>query len=205
MMNMDLLLVLLPKIEQLGLWAYWLLFGICILEATVVVGLFIPGTTAVVFFGFLASQKVVDLGDVIWVAALGGIIGDTISFYLGKHGVSWFRSERRFLNLDHLEKGKTFFKNHGDKSILLARFMSPIRSITPFVAGLCAMNRKKFLFLNVISSFASAIIFSLLGYFFGQAWGKAEAWLGRVEAGIIIVLAVVLAGYGIKKLLLKKA
>lgn len=205
MTNMDLLVALLPKIEHLGLFAYWLLFGICVLESTAVIGLFVPGTTIIVFFGFLASQKVVDIGDVIWVAAFGGIVGDTISFYLGKRGVSFFRSERRFLNIGHLEKGQQFFNKHGDKSVFLARFIGPIRPIVPFVAGLCAMNRKKFFLLNIVSGFASAIVFSLLGYFFGQAWGKAEAWFGRVEAGMVIVLAVVLAGYGIKKILFKKS
>ena len=202
---MDFLITFLPKIENLGLFVYWLIFGICVLESTAVIGLVVPGTTILVFFGFLASQQAVDLGDVIWVAALGGIIGDAISFYLGKRGISLFRSERRFLNIGHLEKGKIFFNNHGDKSVFLARFIGPIRPIIPFVAGLCAMNRKKFFLLNIIGGFASAIVFSLLGYFFGQAWGKAEVWFGRIEAGAVIAIAVVLAGYGIRKMLFKKA
>lgn len=71
---MDFLSTLLPKIEHLGLFAYWVLFGVGLLESTAVVGLLIPGTTITVFFGFLAAQKAVDLGDVIWAAALGGSV-----------------------------------------------------------------------------------------------------------------------------------
>lgn len=201
---MDLFIALLPKIEHLGLWAYWLLFGISTLESTAFFGLVVPGTTATIFAGFLATQDILDMGDVIWIVALGGIVGDTISFYLGRRGVNLFQPNNRVLKLSYLEKGREFFEKHGDKSLVLARFIGPIRPIIPFVAGLVRMNTKKFFLLNLVSGFISAAAYTLLGYFFGAVWGRTEAWFGHIEAALVITGAVFIIGYVLKKIIMKK-
>jgi len=183
---------LLPKIILLGPWAYVIIFLAAVLESTAVVGLFFPGSTLVVFVGFLASQNIFNPVDVIILVTLGGITGDAISFYLGQRGTNLFRGESKLLKRSHLLAGEEFFKRHGDKSIVLARFIGPLRPIIPFVAGLFKMPDGKFFLFNVISGVAAAIFYVLVGYFFGAAWTKFSHLIGRVGLGAIVLIIVVL-------------
>lgn len=200
---MDLVSLLIPKLEYLGLWGYWILLGVAVLESTAFIGLAIPGTTIVIFTGFLAAQKIFDVGDVIWIVALGGIIGDSLSFYLGKRGIKLFKPNSLFFKPELLEKGKEFFRRHGKKSIVLARFIGPIRPIVPFIAGLFKMSTRTFAVLNIIGGIAAAIFYVLLGYFFGHWWGRVHAWTSHAEAGLIILVAMIAIGSILKKQLLK--
>ena len=163
-------------------------------ESLAFIGFLIPGATAVVVFGFLSSQGYLHLGDLIWFAAFGAVLGDGISYYLGTKGTRFFKHENRLLKISHLETAQEFFKKHGNKSIFLGRFVGPLRAIVPFVAGLSKMNIKIFLFWNILSGFVWAIVHLLLGYFFGGALGAIEAWTGRLSiflGGLTLLLFVI--------------
>lgn len=142
------------------------------------------------FLVFLSAQGYLDIRNLIWFAAVGAILGDGIGYYLGTKGIRFFRHENKILKLSHLEKGKAFFQKHGNKSVLLGRFISPLRPIVPFVAGLSRMDRKTFLLWNVISGILWSITFLLLGYFFGNALTAIEVWSTR--AGILLLSLLVL-------------
>jgi len=181
---------ILPAIEHLGVFGYWVIFLASLLESIAFVGIFIPGSIFVVFGGFLASKGYLNFEDLVWFVAAGAIIGDGLSYYLGTKGARFFRPENRFLKISHLERGKRFFKRHGNKSVFWGRFVGPIRPIIPFVAGLSGMSRKAFLFWNVTSAFVWSVAFLLIGYFFGNALVVIETWVSRSSL-FIIVLAIV--------------
>lgn len=176
----------LQRFEMLG---YWMVLLISLAESLPFIGLIIPGTLLVGLFGFFAAQGYLDIEDLIWFAAIGAILGDSISYYLGTKGTKLFHQENKILKLSHLEKGERFFKKHGAKSIFLGRFVSPIRPIIPFVAGLSRMDKKVFLFWNILSGVFWAVSFLLLGYFFGGAVNAMEVWSGRVGIFIFGIIA----------------
>ena len=180
---------LLPIIEHLGLIGYWPVLFVAFAESLAFVGEFVPGGILVVLAGFLSAQGYLDLRDLIWFAAIGAILGDSFSYWLGSKGTHFFRNENRFLKLSHLEKGEQFFKKHGEKSILLGRFIGPMRPIVPFVAGLVRMRQRTFLIWNIVSGFLWAAGYILLGYFFGSAASVIEAWATR--AGFFAFIALV--------------
>lgn len=202
---MEYLLTLLPKIEFLGAWSYWILLLISILESTAFVGLVIPGTTAAIFTGFLASRHIIDLGDAIWFMAIGGIIGDTISFYLGRKSkeLQWLQNNK-LLRKEHLLKAEKFFNDHGDKSVITARFIGPLRPIIPFVAGLFQMPARRFFLYNIVGGIVSTISFIYIGYFFGEVYNTYHYLFRRIEGGILIVLATLIVGYFINKQIIKE-
>lgn len=181
---MDFINYLLPKIEHFRMLGYWLVLLISMLESLVLVGIFIPGAVFVVFAGALSAQGYFDLGDLIWFAAIGAVLGDGVSFMLGKRGILIFTNESRILNTSYLEKGKEFFQRHGGKSIFIGRFIGLIRAIIPFVAGLSGMDSKRFYLWNILSAFVWAVSHLLAGYFLGQAWKVLEVWSSR--AGIFL-------------------
>lgn len=176
-------------IEHMGLIGYWLVLLVSFTESLAFVGEFMPGGILVILAGFLSAQGYWDLGDLIWFAAIGAILGDSLSYWLGSKGTHFFRNENRILKLIHLEKGEQFFKKHGAKSILLGRFIGPIRPIIPFVAGLFQMRQRTFLLWNIVSGFLWAAGYLLLGYFFGSAANIIEAWATR--AGFFAFIALI--------------
>lgn len=188
--SMDSLSTLLPAVEHLGLVGYWLVLFVSFAESLAFVGEVVPGGIVVVFAGFLSAKGYFDVGDLIWFAAIGAILGDSVSYWLGSKGTKFFSSESRLLKLSHLEKGDEFFRRHGNKSILLGRFIGPMRPIVPFVAGLFGMKKQSFLFWNVVSGFLWATAYVLLGYFFGGASDAITAWSTRAGYFALLILGV---------------
>lgn len=182
---MDYLNYFLPAIEHLGMFGYWLVLLVSLLESLAFVGVIVPGSLLVIAAGFLSAHGYFDIGDLIWFAAIGAILGDGISYYLGTKGTRFFRNENKILKLSHLDRGKGFFKKHGNKSVFLGRFIGPVRPIIPFVAGLSKMDKKAFIFWNAISAFLWATANLFLGYFFGGATKSIEAWSTR--AGVFML------------------
>ena len=200
---MNLIDHILPVFSHIGVWGYWLVLLLSFAESVVLVGEVIPGSTLLIFIGFLSAQGILDIGDLIWFAAIGAILGDGLSYYLGTKGTNFFRNENRFLKTVHLERGQRFFKKHGDKSIFLGRFIGFLRPIVPFVAGLSEMNLKRFLFWNITSAFLWAASHLLLGYFFGSAFAAIETWGTRVSYGIGLLLLFLLVLYGIRVFIIR--
>lgn len=153
-----------------GIGGYWLIFLISLGESLAVVGTVVPGTLLVMSAGFLSSQGYLNIGNLFWFVAIGAILGDGVSYYLGTKGKLLFNKNNRVLKLSHLELGKKFFHKHGTKSIFLARFIGPLRPIVPFVAGISGMNKRKFLFWNVTSALLWSAALLGIGYFFGSTF-----------------------------------
>jgi undecaprenyl-diphosphatase len=172
---------------------------ISFLESFAFLGLIIPGTSLVVFAGVLTSRKIIRLGSLIVAVAVGGILGDAASFYLGKKGTKWFGSHNKFFKTEYLKKGEDFFLKHGNRSVIFARFFGPLRPIIPFVAGMFKMPSQKFFLYNVISAAVSAPLYVGLGFFLGSASGQVEKIIGRVGLLILAITISITAIFYFKK------
>lgn len=98
------------------------------------------------------------------------ILGDTVNYQIGKYiGPKIFNKESsKLFNKNHLIEAHDFYEEYGGKTIILARFIPIIRAFAPFVAGIGLMPYKKFLSYNIIGGVAWVLIFTLIGYFFGN-------------------------------------
>ena len=201
---MDFFNSLLPTIEHFHFLGYWIVLLISFLESLAFVGIAIPGTIFIVLVGFVSVKGFLDLGDLIWFAAIGAIIGDMLSYYLGSHVKKFFRDDSKIFKSKYLDRGKSFFCKYGGRSIFLGRFMGPIRPIIPFVAGMFKMDRKKFLSWNIFSGFAWATTFLLVGFFFGQAWETIALWSTRGSMFTVVFVGFILVIYIFKWLIVKK-
>ncbi len=182
---------LLPSIQSLGLWGYWLIGLLAFGEALVLTSVFTPGTVVVVLGGALAAQGLYDFGDMIWFVAIGTILGAEISFRIGAKGANLFQEGRRVFSPAHLERGKRFFEKYGAPSIILGHFFGPLRPIIPVVAGLSEMSRRRFFIWNVIGGFTYAVALVSIGYFFGTATNLFSATMTRAGLFAIAVLLVI--------------
>jgi len=189
---------LLDTIGLLGHWGYLVIFLAAFLESSAFMGLLVPGESVVVLAGVLASQGYFDLGDCLWVIALGAVLGDSVGYILGKAvGRGYFERHRRllFLKEKHILKVDEYFERHGGKTIFFGRFVGFLRAMAPFVAGMARMPYRRFFVYNVSGGVLWSVSFTLLGYFFGQSWQLIEKWSGRAGVFVLFVLLIA-AGFG---------
>jgi membrane protein DedA with SNARE-associated domain len=172
-------------------WGYWIVFFGVMLENA---GLPVPGETILLAAGFFASRHGFNLGLVMLIATTGAVLGDNAGYWIGRragrrlllrYGKYIFLTEHRFIQMER------FFHRHGDKTVLVARFLFGFRVFTALFAGASHMDWSKFLFFNVLGAIAWAVVMALLGYFFGESWHLLEQYVKG--AGWVLASAIVVA------------
>lgn len=155
-----------------GVLIYVVLFAIIFAETGLVVTPFLPGDSLLFAVGALASLADSHLSIwFLWALLIAAAIaGDSTNYWIGrKLGARAFSSKKMsFLNPKHLEKTESFYREHGGKTVFLARFMPIFRTFAPFVAGMGRMNYRKFLAFSVVGSFLWMSLFLGAGYYFGN-------------------------------------
>src|SRR5689334_8225150 len=127
-------------------WALVLLFFVALVDSLFLIGAFIPAGVVLFAMGALVALGTLELWPTTLVAAVGTLCGDFLSFLIGRrYGERLFETRllRRYPDL--VSRGRAFFARHGGKSVLLARFLGPVRAITPAVAGAASMQAWLFL------------------------------------------------------------
>ncbi len=181
-------------VSLIGHWGYLIIFLVAFLESSAFMGLLVPGESVVVLSGFLASQGYLELGDCLWVIALGAVLGDSVGYSLGRAiGRGYFERHHRLFLLreKHIQKVDRYFQRHGGKTIFFGRFIGILRAMAPFVAGISRMPYRSFAVYNAAGGLLWAVTFTLLGYFFGQSWQLIEKWAGRAGVFVLFIFLIV--------------
>ncbi len=179
---------------------FWVIFLIAFSESLPLIGLLVPGSTLIVLAGFLVVHGKATLLPLISVSAAGALLGDMLSFWLGlRYGSIFLRLQVFQKHHTLINLSEAFFVDHGGKSIFFARFLGPIRGITPFIAGLSAMPRRPFLIYAVISAILWGICYPGLGFFGGSSWQNAQSLSSRFGLLILLLLGLTVFHYLIKK------
>ena len=196
---------LLPAIEHFHMAGYWIALFAALFETTIGIGLFIPGSTIILFTGALAAKGYFDLGDLLWFAAIGAIIGDNINYFIGKkYGAKIFSKSFWLIKPAHFIKGEEFFKKHGAKSVFIGRFIPSLKEIIPLIAGTFGMKRLSFMLWNILGAIGWTIVWVLPGYFLAQSLDLATIWLTRGGFFLTIFIAIFVVFYILKIILIKK-
>lgn len=186
---MDYISFLLPAIDAFHSIGYWIAFFAAFLETAVGVGLLLPGTSIIILLGAFAAQGYLDVGDLLWFAIIGAILGDNLNYFLGKkYGANWVKNGVWFIKPCHLKKGKIFLDNHGAKSIFFARFVPSLKEVVPLIAGTLKMNKKIFFIWNIFGGVGWGFVFIFSGYIFSQSLNIAQIWLTRAGFFLLILI-----------------
>jgi len=170
---------------------YLLVFLAAVLEGIPFVGNFLPGQTIVILAGFLAYQKFMNVWILVFLASAGVIIGDVISFQLGKkYGESFIKKHGKYflLNKERYAKTKKLMKDHIGKSLFFGKFNNFTRSGASFIAGSTNMRFKKFMMWNVLSGVAWGALWVFVGYFAGKSFEFIVKYVGFGALGVLIVV-----------------
>ena len=187
-------------------WTLTVIFLAAFLESLAVIGTFVPGSTAMFLAGALVGTGSLSLGWALVWAVAGAIAGDGMSFWIGS------RYKDRIVQFwpfskhpEVLEAGHRFFRKHGAKSVVLARFIGPLRAIVPVVAGMLGMPPLRFYAMNVLSALIWAPAHILPGMIFGASVLLAGAVSFRLVVIIALLVGIVWLSFRAARFLLSHA
>jgi membrane protein DedA with SNARE-associated domain len=181
-----------------GAWPYLIVFGVL---TACGLGIPLPEDISLIFGGFLVYQQRAGLLMMMLTGYLGIIIGDSMIFSFGRKFGSKLGNKptgffSRVISPDKRARVEGLFKKHGEKIVLLARFLPGVRSVTYFTAGSVGMKYSHFVFFDSVAALASAPIFVFLGFKFG---GELEELLHKIARGqrsvVIATVVILLAGF----------
>jgi membrane protein DedA with SNARE-associated domain len=181
--------------QAVATYGYWAVLVVVALES---MGMLLPGETILVAASVYAGTTGgLHLALVIAAAAVGAILGDNLGFMIGRYGGTRLlvRVERLFhLDPRVLQYAQLYFARHGNKTVFLARFISPLRVTVALLAGSNHMPWGTFWLWNLLGGIIWATIFGLLGY----ELGNNLPLLGRILqvsliGGILLVALLIVA------------
>ena len=176
--------------------------GLPLLFAAVAIesfGIPVPGETALIAFGVLASQGHYSIAVVIAVAAAAAIIGDNLGFWaIGRFGgraliarYAWVERRTRHV----LPRAEALIARYGGRAVFFGRFVAVLRETIAWVAGLAGMSWPRFLFWNALGGIVWATGVGLLAYYGGKALADAVSRYGLYAgAALAVVGLVIVAG-----------
>ena len=140
---------------------FWLsmlfIFLVAIGECVFILGILVPSTPVLLLTGGLIAHGELPFWPIYFAAVVGAVIGDTISYWVGRLLKHRIKDVWPFRNYgEQIAKGESFFARHGGKSVFIGRFIPGVKAIVPGIAGMLGMHWPRFFVINVLSSFAWA-------------------------------------------------
>lgn len=167
-------------------WGYVILFCWSILE----------GEWGLLLAGIAAHQGHLDVYWCIFIAGLGGFMGDQIYFYIGRLRKDYvqrkFRSQRRKFAL-----ASRLMQKYGWPIIFVQRYMYGLRTIIPISIGLTRYSAIKFALINLISAWVWAAITIVPAWFFGaEILNLIHTFFIKIKDNILLfaILLVIILG-----------
>ena len=157
--------------SEYGTLTYVLLFAIVFCETGLVVMPFLPGDSLLIAAGAVSALHGSALNPalMVLVVSIAAVLGDAVNYLVGyKVGARIVEADSRWVKRKHIEAAEAFYRRHGGKAIVLARFAPFLRTFAPFVAGIGRMEYRRFALFNVSGGIAWVTLFVLAGYLFGS-------------------------------------
>lgn len=186
----------------------WIVLVVTFAETAVFIGLLIPAEATVIVASVLAVQGEFSIRAVFLATFVGGFLGDQTGYLLGRFaGNKVVAREGLIANLWHKYEpvAAKLFRRQAALSVSIARFISFVRTLMPWFAGMSEMRYGRFLvydFIGVLGWTAASVA---VGYIAGESWRLVAAHLGVASAYLvaaiigIVIIAKMLATWREKK------
>jgi len=182
-------------LQEFGGAFFWISLVIIFVEC----GLFfpfLPGDTLLFAMGlFISGDQIsilpghhsVDLAVALVLFTVAGVGGNIVGYEIGrKIGPPLYELDGRILKRRYFEKTQEFFDKHGNKALVIGRFVPFVRTYITVVAGVTRMDRHRFFVWSLVGAVLWVLSITLLGYFLGAAFpGLGE----NIDKAIIVILA----------------
>jgi len=160
--------------------AYLLIAALVFAEDALFIGFVLPGETAAILGGVLASQHHLHLWLVISLVILAAIVGDTVGYEVGRHyGRRVLKMRLLRKHEQKLDAARNFLARRGAAAVTLGRFTAFFRAVMPALAGMSRMPYRRFLAFNAVGGLLWGTGAVLLGYFAGNAYQSIAKGVGQ--------------------------
>lgn len=151
-------------------WLGTIIFFTALLECLALVGILLPGVVLLFGLAVIAGNNTLDLSSALLLAWIGGLCGDLLSYGLGRrlqHKVPQLPFLRR--NPHWLINAELHFTRYGALSLLVGRFIGPLRPVLPLVAGMLSMPITRFTLVSLFAAAGWAVAYIMPGWLVGAA------------------------------------
>ncbi|WP_030140383.1 bifunctional DedA family/phosphatase PAP2 family protein [Pseudomonas fluorescens] len=168
-------------------WLAVAVFVVACVECLAIAGLIVPGTVLLFAITVLAGSGALPLGETLLLGLLGGLLGDLVSYFLGRH---FHQNIRRLPGLRHhpewMSAAEGYFQRYGIASLLVGRFIGPLRPMLPMVAGMCDMPFPRFAVVSLVAASGWTVAYLLPGWATGAAFRLPLPEGFWPQAGVVI-------------------
>jgi membrane-associated protein len=184
----------------------WLMLFIVFAETGLMIGFFLPGDSLLFVAGIYSGSLVdtllpggtgsdfVDVLILIILVSICGIIGNMLGYWFGKKSGPFLftRKDTLLFKRKHLLRAKEFYDKHGGQAIVFARFLPIVRTFAPIIAGIVQMDRKKFMFYNIVGCISWVASMLLAGHYLDKFFIRnfdfdLKQHLELIVLGIVLV------------------
>ncbi len=166
---------------------YALLFLIVFCETGLVITPFLPGDSLLFAVGAIAARGSINIWAVAALLFVAAFAGDNLNYWVGRlAGRELVRRFPRLIQQKHLDRTHAFFEKYGRKTIVMARFVPIVRTFTPFVAGMGAMEYPRFIGASILATTLWVGLILPAGWFFGNM-EPVKKHFELVVIGIVVV------------------
>ncbi|MGY2441104.1 bifunctional DedA family/phosphatase PAP2 family protein [Pseudomonas sp. SDO52101_S400] len=176
-------------------WLAAAVFVVAFVECLAIAGIIVPGTVLLFAVAALAGSGALSLSETLLLGFMGGILGDLVSYFLGRH---FHQNIRRLPGLRHhpewMVGAETYFQRYGIASLLVGRFIGPLRPMLPMVAGMCDMPFPRFAAVSLLAAAGWSLAYLLPGWATGAAIRQPLPEGFWLQAGIVAGSIAVMVG-----------
>lgn len=171
-------------------WAGFWVFVMAFVESLALVGILIPGIIILFGLGALISLGALDMLPIWLWGSVGALAGDILSYAIGRRYGGHLTEMWPFSHFPRMiERGRDFFKVHGPKSVVIGRFIGPLRPVIPVTAGMLGLTPRRFLMVDIPACIAWTPAYLIPGMLFGASLEVASEYAGRLS--LVLVIGVV--------------
>jgi membrane-associated protein len=183
-------------LDRFGTELFWISLVIVFIECGLLFP-FLPGDTLLFAMGlFIATERVdlfgstdpiVELALALALLSAAGFLGNVAGYEIGRVlGPPLYEREGRVLKRKYFDQTEAFFDRHGNKALVIGRFVPFVRTFITVVAGVTRMERRRFLTWSFVGAILWVASITLLGYFLGAAFPELGE---KIDLAILVILA----------------
>ena len=176
-------------LQQYGGAFFWISLAIVFIECGLLFPI-LPGDSLLFAVGlFIATGQVhVNLGLAIVALCVAAFLGNVAGYEIGRAiGTPLYERDGRILKKKYFDQTTAFFDKHGNKALVIGRFVPIVRTFITVVAGVSRMDRRRFFTWSAVGAVLWAAGLTLVGYFLGRSFpGLAD----KLEIAIVLIVAV---------------
>jgi membrane-associated protein len=137
------------------------------------------------------------------ILSAAAVASNVVGYLVGARiGPALFdRPDSRFFKQQYVVKTHVFFERHGNRAIVLARFVPIVRTFITLAAGVGRMPMRRFVTYSAIGGTLWASGVTLLGYFLGNV----DFVSNHIELMLVAIVLVSMLPIGVEALRARRA